>query len=280
MQVNGKCMKGKCQTLEQYNFTKRHIFAVSAYKKSPYLRACIKSLLAQSVKSDIIICTSTPNSYIKDIADEFNIRLYIRQGIPCMAKDWNFACKKAGKGLVTIAHQDDLYCKDYVKTLLFMKERYPDMGLFTTASIIIKGGSLIDFGEANIIKKILRLPLRLKWFSHTLFIKRLSISFGNPVICPSCTYDKDIYGDLYFNPTYNFVLDWDMLLRLSSKKGRWICIEKPLIMYRIHDDSATKRSIADSSRTAEESVMFDRLLPYPVSQIIKRAYRRAHNAYL
>jgi len=56
--------------LENYNLTKEHTFSISAYKESPYLKACVKSLLAQSVKTNIIICTSTPNSYIENIADD------------------------------------------------------------------------------------------------------------------------------------------------------------------------------------------------------------------
>ena len=38
----------------------KHVFAVCAYKDSPYLEQCIRSLKAQTVPSHIIICTSTP----------------------------------------------------------------------------------------------------------------------------------------------------------------------------------------------------------------------------
>ena len=37
-----------------------HTFAVCAYKDSPYLEACIRSLTEQQVKTDVICCTSTP----------------------------------------------------------------------------------------------------------------------------------------------------------------------------------------------------------------------------
>ena len=42
----------------------KHVFAVCAYKDSPYLEQCIRSLKAQTVPSHIIICTSTPSSYM------------------------------------------------------------------------------------------------------------------------------------------------------------------------------------------------------------------------
>ncbi len=265
--------------MENYNLTKEHTFSISAYKESPYLKACVKSLLAQSVKTNIIICTSTPNSYIENIADEFGLNLYIRRGESAIARDWNFAYEKADSRLVTIAHQDDIYSKDYVKTLFLMKKKYPDMGLFNTASAIIKNGELKYFNEAQLIKKLLRLPLRINRLNHISLIKKLAVSFGNPIICPSCTYDKTIYKELYFNPNYKFVLDWDILTELAHKKSRWVCVEKPLIMYRIHTASATRQSIEDNSRMEEESVMFDRLLPYFLSELVKKAYRRSYNAY-
>ena len=48
----------------------KHVFAVCAYKDSPYLEQCIRSLKAQTVPSHIIICTSTPSSYIDRLAWE------------------------------------------------------------------------------------------------------------------------------------------------------------------------------------------------------------------
>ena len=41
-------------------------FAVCAYKESPYLESCIKSLVNQKVKSNIIVCTSTPCEFYRE----------------------------------------------------------------------------------------------------------------------------------------------------------------------------------------------------------------------
>ena len=48
--------------------TDKHTFVVCAYKESPYLEECIKSLLAQTVRSEILITTSTPNEKIAAIS--------------------------------------------------------------------------------------------------------------------------------------------------------------------------------------------------------------------
>lgn len=257
----------------------KHIFAVSAYKDSPYLEACIRSLLSQSVRSDILIATSTPSEYISSIAEKYGIPLLIREGRPGIAEDWNFAYDHAQADLVTIAHQDDMYARDYTKNLLEAKRRYPDMSLFTSASMTVREGRLKKLGEVELIKRMLRLPLSFPCLNHLHCIKRLSISLGNPIICPSCAYDKKLCGSGIFSPAYSFVLDWELLWRLAKKRGRWICVERPLILYRVHQGAATKQSIVSRVRQEEESCMFDRLLPRPLSALIKLLYRRSYGAY-
>lgn len=257
----------------------KHIFAVSAYKDSPYLEACIRSLLLQSVPSEILIATSTPSEYISSIAEKYSIPLLIREGKPGIAEDWNFAYDHADADLVTIAHQDDMYAKTYTENLLKAKKRYPDMSVFTSASITVKEGSLKKLGEVEFVKRVLRLPLSLPFFNHLRLIKRLSICLGNPIICPSCAYDKRLCGKSIFSSAYSFVLDWELLLRLAEKKGRWICVEKPLILYRVHPEAATKQSIINRTRQEEESAMFDRLLPLPLAMLVKLLYRRSYGAY-
>ena len=84
-----------------------HTFAICAYKDSPYLDVCIHSLKKQSVKSKIILCTSTPSPFLEAMAKIHDIPLYVRNGKSDIQDDWNFAYEKADTRLVTIAHQDD-----------------------------------------------------------------------------------------------------------------------------------------------------------------------------
>ena len=94
---------------------KDHTFAICAYKESPYLEECVKTLKAQKVKSNIIMITSTENEYIKSIAKRYEIPLFINEGQAGIAGDWNFGYHCAETELVTIAHQDDRYHEDYVE---------------------------------------------------------------------------------------------------------------------------------------------------------------------
>ena len=70
--------------------TKRndHTFAICAYKESPYLEECILSLKNQTVKSNIIMATSTPNEWIQGLAEKYEIPLYINTGEGGIAQDF------------------------------------------------------------------------------------------------------------------------------------------------------------------------------------------------
>ena len=65
---------------------KLHSFVVLAYKESPYLESCIRSVLHQSEESRVVIATSTPNSYIQKYADKYGLEIVINPqaggGIP------------------------------------------------------------------------------------------------------------------------------------------------------------------------------------------------------
>ena len=62
-----------------------HSFAVTAYKQSPYLEACIRSIFDQTAKSAVYISTSTPSEYISNIADKYGLRLCVNPGGPGIA---------------------------------------------------------------------------------------------------------------------------------------------------------------------------------------------------
>lgn len=256
-----------------------HTFAICAYKESPYLEQCIRSLQNQSYPSKIILCTSTPNVYIENLANTYNIEIFIHKNSTGIASDWNFAYRNARTKWVTIAHQDDIYRKNYTKTLLFYKAKYPDISVFSSSSITIKKGRLMEWGKIEIIKKILRLPLVIPSLNHFTQVKLMGLRFGNPIICPSCAYNKDLCGEEIFSSDFSFVLDWETLIRLAKKKGRFIVYEKPLIFYRVHDGSETKAAILDQRRMKEEAILFHRLLPKKIANWVKKAYRSSYEAY-
>lgn len=260
-----------------------HTFAICAYKDSPYLEACIRSLTLQTVPSEIICCTSTPSPYIRGLTQRYGIPLYVREGESGIRADWLFAWQTACGRFVTIAHQDDVYRKSYTEELLKAARQYPDMTVFVSDYITIKMEGRKARREAVnpvwAVKKLLRLPLRLHALSGSRFIRRLALMFGNSLCCPACTYHKERIGDQMFLSGYEFALDWDNLWDLAGRPGRFICCEKPLLAYRVHDGAATRACIKDNRRMDEETAMFRKIWPKRFVPLLMHFYRRAYGAY-
>ncbi len=256
-----------------------HVFAIPAYGDSPYLERCIRSLKAQSQPSPILLCTSTPSPYLERMAERYGLSYLVRQGESGIREDWNFAYEQANAELVTLAHQDDLYHREYTACLLKAARRYPDMTVFTTDYCIIKDGALIT-GDAMLwIKRLLRAPLRLPGLGACRLGKRLPLLLGNSICCPATTYRKTRIGEPLVQSRLQFALDWDTLLRLAEEKGRFVCEERPLLCYRVHGGATTKACIEDHRRQREEQELFERLWPRPLAGLIMRVYSRAYDEY-
>lgn len=256
-----------------------HTFAVCAYQDSPFLEECLRSLKRQSEKTQVILCTSTPSKYIQGMAELFEIPLYVREGESDIQADWNFAYEKAQTSLVTIAHQDDYYHKEYTRYVRECWEKYPDTTVFTTDCAVLKGRKLQKPDTIWRIKRLLRLPLRFHQIADRTWVKRASLCFGNPIICPSCTYNKEALGTPLFQSQFRFALDWDTMWELAARPGRFICAEEPLMRYRIHAGAETKACIADQRRPKEEIAMYEKIWPRPIARFLMWFYRWAYRAY-
>ena len=261
----------------------KHCFAISAYKESPYLETCIRSLKGQQVPTGVILCTSTPNSLIRDLAEKYSLPLYIREGESSLHADWNFAVETAvretGAELVTIAHQDDVYHAGYTKALKAAYEMYPDLSVFCTRYRTIDAEGMEITGLAENVKRWMRIPLRMRKLCGSTWLKRTAVMFGNAIGCPTCTYAVSKTGLPLFQNEYHFVIDWDTLFRLSSLPGRFVCMEKELLDYRVHDQAETRKNIVNHVREQEERAMFEKMWPAPFPKLLMHFYKRAYAAY-
>lgn len=256
-----------------------HTFAICAYKESQYLGDCIESILEQQIKSEVYISTSTPNTYIYDTAKKYGLDVYETGSESGIQKDWNHAYNIASTELVTIAHQDDVYSSDYAYEVTENYKREKDALIFFSDYIPIINGEEGQVGKNKKIKKLLKTPLRSRFFSRTQFWKKAVLSFGNPICCPSVSYNKRILGNNIFRSKLDFALDWDTFLEIAKLNGAFVYINKPLIKYRIHEESTTKKIMKENQRIKEDAMMFDKIWPHFITNIIMKFYKRAYDAY-
>ncbi len=256
-----------------------HIFSICAYKESAYLETCIKSIIRQTVKSDIIICTSTPNEYIFNLADKYNLSVHVRNGESDIRNDWNFAYNTADKPYVTVVHQDDVYSRRYTEQLKSSIEAANgefDI-YFTDYRPLKKHGIRID---ANcIIRGLLRLPMRSKSMSGNKHMKRLILSLGNSICCPTVTYNKAKLGKDVFTSEMKFNIDWDTFLKLAEREGRFLYNTHVGVLYRIHDEATSKEFIDTRGRETEDRKMFMKFWPEWLVDLIMIFYKKAYETY-
>lgn len=261
---------------ELTKLAEKHTFAICAYKESPYLEECIKSVINQKIKTNYLIATSTPNKMIEDLAEKYNIPYYVREGKSDIQDDWNFAYNNAKTELVTVAHQDDLYKSDYTKEIL---QNYDENILMynTNYSPYKNGKEVID--KNSKIKEILKFFVKFKFFARFKMFRVLSLSLGNSINCPSVTYNKKLLGENVFTSELKFALDWDTFLKIARMKGISIYIPKKLVDYRIHDGATTKEFIVNNTRKQEDIIMFNKIWPKFMTKIIMKVYVKSYDTY-
>lgn len=255
-----------------------HTFVVCGYRESPYLDECICSLLNQTVKSNVIITTATPNTFISVIAKKYGVSICVNDNQPEISSDWNFGYQCANTPLVTLAHQDDIYEKEYLEEVL--KE------------INTSGKTLIAFGNYGEIrdgikscdskllkiKRMMLFPLRFKVFRQCKFIRRRILSLGNPICCPSVTYVKSNLPKVLFQQHFKSNVDWEAWERISKMKGSFVYCKKNLMYHRIHEESTTTEIINDNVRKLEDIEIFKKFWPVWVAKLIEKIYVKSEKS--
>lgn len=256
-----------------------HTFVICAYKESEFLEDCIVSLKNQTYKSTIIIGTSTLNDHIRNLANKYNIKLYVRKGESDIRDDWNFAYNLAPTPWVTIAHQDDRYNEHYVEEMQKKLLKTPKAIAFVSDYIPIKNGEIGPRDVNSKIRRFLRNPLRSNYLASTRFWKRMILSLGNCICCPAVSYNKAVLGDSFFTSDLKFNIDWDTFLKFSEIEGTFAYVDKPLTYYRVYDGATSKEFIVDHKREIDDRYMFEKFWPRWMVNIIMRFYKKAYDTY-
>lgn len=257
---------------------KLHTFAISAYKESPFLRECIQSVLPQREYSEIILCTSTPNDYIRGLAKEFDLPLYIREGKSDIQDDWNFACSKVKTQWVTITHQDDVYCSGYAKELTEAIRKRPEAILAFTDYRPLKNGQATR--DLNcVIRRMVRSPMKSRRMSGSKFWKKRILSFGNAIVCPSCAYNLSLIEGNVFTSPLKFALDWDTFVKLAETEHPFLYIDKVLMLYRIHHGATSNDYTESEKRKSDEYYMFRKFWPEWFIKVYFHIFKLSYKTY-
>lgn len=256
----------------------QHTFVICAYKESPFLENCILSLKKQSLKSNIIMVTSTPNEYISELAEKYEISLFVNEGEKGIVQDWNFGYSKAKTPYVTIAHQDDIYFKNYTKTAFEYLSGTKHPLIFFSNYYELREGRYIKSNRLLRIKRLMLIPLQMKSLQSSIFVRRRILSLGSPICCPSVMYAKNNLPDVIFKVGFRSNEDWEAWEMISRFKGDFLYSTKPLMAHRIHEESETSAIIADNKRSEEDLEFYSRFWPKWMAKILVRLYAKGQES--
>ena len=249
---------------------KDHNWMVCAYGESEYLEECLQSLIGQRVKSRIWICTSTPNSHISGIAEKYGIEVLVNHGETGISGDWNFALESGKSGLVTLAHQDDLYEESYTEEMLTRMNKAKEPILYFTNYGEIRKGEKVTENQLLKVKRVMLAPVRMapgrKWG------KRMSLRFGNSICCPSITYRMSVMEGKRFGGQFKSNLDWEMTESLSRETGEFVYCPTVQMYHRIHEGSTTSELLEQHLRGQEDFEMLRKFWPKGIAKVMSRAY--------
>ncbi len=255
-----------------------HTFAICAYGESPYLEECIQSVLNQTVPTNVLIATHTDNSYIRILADRYDIPVFVNTGEAGITQDWNFAYSQAETKLVTIAHQDDVYLQEYVENLLAYTAQAKKPLIFFTDYGEIRDSEVVTSNKLLNIKRAMLFPLRFKKNWNNRWIRRRSLSLGSAICCPSVSFVKPNLPSEVFAHHFRADEDWEAWEKLSKLNGAFVFCNKILMYHRIHEESETSKILQDDKRSEEDLEMYRKFWPEPIARIIAYFYKSAEKS--
>ena len=113
-------------------------FVILAYKESNHLEECIKSVTNQSIKTNVLLATTTDNDYIRKLAKKYKLDVVVGKHTN-IGGDFDFALNSGNTKLVTVAHQDDLYDYRYAETVISEYNKHNKASIIFTDYYEIRG---------------------------------------------------------------------------------------------------------------------------------------------
>ena len=210
-----------------------HTFVILAYLENDNLLECVKSVLNQTVKSNVIIATSTKNDYIIDLASEYGLGVMVNDNTSNKGSDYNYALNAFDTEIVTIAHQDDIYDRNYVKEIMNYYNKNKDASIIITDSYEVLGDKKLKRSRSLLKKNFLIKPLKYKKFQNKKYFKLRSLKYNQSFCTSTVTYIKKNIKNDFFPTDLTYNNDWQAFIELAKTDSRFVLIDKKLVGHRI-----------------------------------------------
>ena len=176
-------------------------------------------------------------------------------------------------------HQDDIYLPQFAEMCYNAAEKFKD-----TLICFTDYGEIIGTQErsTNMLLKVKRLMFSLfmpvKKNIKNTFWKRALLALGDPIAAPSVTFNREKLNKFLFSSDFTINIDWDAWQRMALMHGRFVYVDKILMLHRIHPESATSLGLEQNIRQQEDVIMFKRFWPGNVAKLLAALYARSYKS--
>lgn len=193
-------------------FPEQITIAVTVYSRRDFILEAISSALKQTVPVRVIVVEDCgPDRTLQDqVCSEFGekIRYYRNQQRRGLFDNWNACLDYCSTPWISILHDDDLLCPDFIESILSLAEKAPDRALY--------------FGRAAILDEKGRLaePAQVYWPDGWREINPIELAERCFLMFPGQLFNieraRSIGG---FRRNSYFTGDWDLWFRLVLCSG-------------------------------------------------------------
>jgi glycosyltransferase involved in cell wall biosynthesis len=229
--------------------------AIPIHNGARFLGETIRSLLDQSEGAFRLVClddASTDDSVA--VASGFSdprIEIVIAESHTSLAMNWNRAIEVTRTPYLVIAHQDDVYERDYLATMLRLIEAHPRaFAAHCRTTAIDSNGRAVRLPSARYKETF--------WPGAEPYEREPEaeikvLSRGNYVVASSVLLRMEAVGTIgRFDPSLQFVTDWQYWLRGLSAGRTLAGTHARLVRFRRHPWTATRATELSFRRYEEE----------------------------
>jgi glycosyltransferase involved in cell wall biosynthesis len=205
---------------------------IPSYKQPKLLLRCLKSIEMQSYKNvEVIISDDTPDESIKNVAEQFTGKLFIKyfKNDPALRSpsNWNNALDKAvGKYSMLLHHDDWLADKNTLKEFIevLQHDEHIDFVFSRNTAIYESGNSTILQTFPSIIRTMKKKP------NHLL---------RSNVIGPPSNVVLKTSINVRYDTNFIWLVDVDYYVRLLKHTCAYKYIDKHLVSIGLHPEQTT-----------------------------------------
>jgi len=102
----------------------------------------------------------------------------------------------------------------------------------------------------------------------------MMLAFGNPINCPTVTFNKEMLPIFQFSTEFPILYDWDAWLNLAKEPGAFVYLQEHLVQYRFHEDSVTSSQL--NNFKMEELMILKKIWGEFLGKIVFKIYQLNH----